>query len=261
MNSVEIPFLAKDRPPHSEEFIRDEENVDAAPAPSSVFEHGRRQGRLLSAAARIMTIVLALWGLGSIPIQLSHLIRPLPPSPDVYRPQTLPTDLNLCDCGSTIDEAMARKCVYDSLATAWLPPHCRDDALTAEFDRSGPEPDGSWPYFADANGTIPIGKAQIALLGDGQRTFWSLRDWHIAHCLFYWEKFIRMRETGAVMERRFDTVNHARHCRRLVMNPSLFHKQLVEVPVMMSSGIEEVAGEHEHEHQHEDGNHRREFEG
>ncbi|KAL4742411.1 hypothetical protein BDV11DRAFT_180805 [Aspergillus similis] len=254
MSFMEIPFLAKGRPPHSPDITHDEESVDTAPDPSSIYKHGRRQGRFFSAASRTVTILLALWGLGSLPIQLSRLIRPLAPAPDVYRPETLAPDLNLCDCGRTIDEALARKCVYDSLATAWLPPHCRDDALTAEFDRSGPGSDGSWLYYADANGTIPIGKAQIALLGDGQRSFWSLREWHIAHCLFYWEKFVRMRETGVVMERRFDTVNHVRHCRRLIMNPSMFHKQLVEVPVMMSSGIEEVENEHDH------GHHRREFE-
>ncbi|RDW81523.1 uncharacterized protein DSM5745_05080 [Aspergillus mulundensis] len=250
MSSLEIPFLPKGRLPHSEESTRDEDTVDSAADTFSIHKHGRRQGRLDSAAARAITILLALWGLGSLPIQLFHLIRPPAASHDVYRPETLTPDLNLCDCGRTIDEAIARKCVYDSLATAWLPPHCRDDALTAEFDRSGPGSDGSWPYYADANGTIPIGKAQIALLGDGQRSFWSLREWHIAHCLFYWEKLVRMRETGAVMERRFDTANHARHCRRLVMNPSMFHKQLVEVPVMMSSGTEEVMNGHEHEHGH-----------
>ncbi|RAL14254.1 uncharacterized protein BO97DRAFT_340758, partial [Aspergillus homomorphus CBS 101889] len=216
------------------------------------YDSGRGcHSRCLRGATRMITIALAFWGLVSLGMQPSHSLKPRPPAPDVYRPETLEADLNLCDCGRSIDEAMRRKCVYDSLATAWLPPHCRDDALTVEFDRSGPSPDGSWPYYADANGTIPINKAQIALLGDGERSFWSLRDWHIAHCLFYWEKFIRMRETGVVMERRFDTVNHARHCRRLILNPLSFHKQLVEVPVMMSSGLEEMGqGEHEHTRHH-----------
>ncbi|OQE26035.1 hypothetical protein PENFLA_c007G08929 [Penicillium flavigenum] len=112
--------------------------------------------------------------------------------------------MNLCDCGRNVEEALSKHCVYDSLATAWLPPHCRDDELTAEFDQSGPSPDGSWPYYADANGTIPIEKAEVALL------------------------------------------------ERLVMNPKKFHKQLLEVPVMMNSGINEVEGGHKHEH-HEQG--------
>ncbi|KAL4939786.1 hypothetical protein BDV06DRAFT_213998 [Aspergillus oleicola] len=216
--------------------------------PPPIYEPDRRHGRRLIAARQIVTFILALWGLGSLIFQLSHLINPAALPLDVYHPETLPPSLNLCDCGNSIDEAIARQCVYDSLATAWLPPHCRDDALTAEFDQSGPGSDGSWPYYADANGTVPLGKADIALLGDGERSFWGLREWHIAHCMFYWEKYIRMRETSVVMERRFDTVNHARHCRRLVMNPSVFHRQLVEVPVMMSSGIDQVAHDHDHDH-------------
>lgn len=71
--------------------------------------------------------------------------------------------------------------------------------------------------------------------------------------MFYWEKFIRMRDTGVVMERRFDRFAHARHCRRLVINLIMFHKRLVEVPVTMNSRIVKNKDGHEHEHQHEQG--------
>ncbi|KAJ5959014.1 uncharacterized protein N7479_006164 [Penicillium vulpinum] len=161
--------------------------------------------------------------------------------------------MNLCDCGHSIEEAISKRCIYDSLVTAWLPPHCRDDELRAEFEKSGPSPDRSWPYYADANAIIQIGKTQVTLLGDSKGSFWGLRDWHNAQSMFYWEKYIRIRETGIVMERRFDSVAHARHCRRLVMNPKMFHKQLLEVPVMMSSGTNEFEGGYEHTHHHEQG--------
>lgn len=48
-----------------------------------------------------------------------------------------------CYCGTSSTEAKSMGCKYDSLAAAWLPEHCRDDELTAEFDRSGDGPNGT----------------------------------------------------------------------------------------------------------------------
>ena len=42
-----------------------------------------------------------------------------------------------CDCGDSIAEAMLLGCKFDALSMAWLPEHCRDDELTAEFDTTG----------------------------------------------------------------------------------------------------------------------------
>lgn len=156
---------------------------------------------------------------------------------DVYRPATLEPGFNICDCGNTIQEALDRDCVYDSMATAWLPPYCRDDELTAEFDRAGPGEHGEWAYFADEQGRVPLTKADLGLLGDTGGKFWVSRDWHIAHCLFYWQKYHRMRQTGAVMEDRYDRISHIKHCTRLAMNPVPNHSFLIEVPVTMNSSI------------------------
>ncbi|KAF1952034.1 hypothetical protein CC80DRAFT_392314, partial [Byssothecium circinans] len=153
---------------------------------------------------------------------------------DVYRPSTFPADYNLCSCGTTITQARANNCKYDSMAAAWLPAYCRDDALTTEFERSGPGPNGEWPYYADANGTIPLSIEEIGLLGESQIGFWARRDWHVAHCLWYWEKYVRMRDTGAVMERKFDRTKHVRHCRHLALKEGAEPQKLVEVWVAMS---------------------------
>jgi hypothetical protein len=183
----------------------------------------------------ILTRTLAIIGCTCLCLQLYHLISPTPPVPDIYRPSTLPKNLNHCDCGPDIATALTRNCIYDSLATAWLPPHCRDDTLTAEFDRAGPGPNGAWPYYADANGTIPLSKLQLGLLGETNGTFWSLREWHVAHCTFYWLKYVRMRETAKVMEDRFDRVMHVRHCARLILKPRPEGLVLLEVDVVMNS--------------------------
>jgi hypothetical protein len=155
--------------------------------------------------------------------------------PDVYRPETLLPGLNICDCGKTIEEAQRRECKYDALATAWLPSYCRDDELTAEFERAGPGRDGAWSYFADKAGKLPVNKTEIAALGESGGSFWASRNWHIVHCLFYWQKYTRMRETGLVMEERFDSIHHVKHCSGLILNPEPNHFFLIEVNVMMNS--------------------------
>jgi hypothetical protein len=148
--------------------------------------------------------------------------------------------LNICDCGNSIPEALSLNCVYDSLAAAWLPPHCRDGVLTSRFERAGPGPNGSWAYFADPNGTRELSLVEVSELGVGRRSFWGTQKWHLAHCLFYWQKYTRMRVTGVVMERRFDLLAHVQHCTRLVMMVERMDDAiLLEVDVRMNATLDE----------------------
>lgn len=154
-----------------------------------------------------------------------------------YYPKTLPAQYNHCYCGKTIEEAHGLNCIYDTLATAWLPPYCRDDELTKEFDKAGPGPNGEWGYFKDINGTIPLNKEQIGILGETGTTFYASWSWHVAHCLFYWQKYIRMRDTSAVMEERFDSLGHTKHCGRLVTLQVPEGQSLLQVTVLMNSSM------------------------
>ncbi|KAF2162360.1 hypothetical protein M409DRAFT_27365 [Zasmidium cellare ATCC 36951] len=223
---------------HEEEWYEG----DTMPKPSS-RRRPRDEVQHLNIIARVAVGLLAVWGLISIIEQLYGALAPVyvvreparTIAPDVYRPDTLEPTLNLCDCGASIAEALQRGCMYDSLAAAWLPAHCRDDDLTAEFDMAGTDPDGSWPYFADGDGKLAINKTQVAALGDGERSFWSTRRWHLAHCVFYWQKYVRMRDTGVVMERRFDSIEHVEHCARLALNEHADPGMLIDVQVVMNS--------------------------
>lgn len=125
-----------------------------------------------------------------------------------------------CDCGSSIAEAKSRGCIYDALASAWLPEYCRDDELTAEFNRSGPLEGGKWPYWADKKGQIPITTDDIAMMAETMDHWYSIKEWHVVHCNFYWRKRFRMKETGKLMERRNDNIKHIRHCGDVVLDPA-----------------------------------------
>lgn len=226
---------------------------------------------------RLAIHLLAVYGLVSLALQIFRSFnKPYPPSHshssshtmatehrgnegnsqyDVYRPWTLPPDRNLCSCGSTIEEARSLGCVYDPLATSWLPPYCRDDTVTQKFNKAGPNSDGSWPYYADQAGTIPLSIDEVAALGGTGKTFWASRRWHIAHCVFYWQKYWRMRETNAVMEDRNDKLSHVQHCGRLILNPVPEKDFLLEVPVTLNGSVAAVLLAGEGGHHHQDGHH------
>ncbi|KIW22296.1 uncharacterized protein PV07_12197 [Cladophialophora immunda] len=126
-----------------------------------------------------------------------------------------------CYCGYTMDEMRENNCTFDTLAMAWLPPYCRDEELTAEFDRSGPGPNGSWTYWLDYNHTIPITIEQVGLMGfqvDHGNVYMAW-EWHVTHCLFYWKKIHRQRYTGVMIEPRYDKESHVMHCLHAVLHP------------------------------------------
>lgn len=85
--------------------------------------------RGLSWAFHVAVALLALYGIASL---ISH---PLLPITSLSRSAARTLS---CNCGETVAEARANGCVYDSLAAAWLPPHCRSEAITAEFEMAGP---------------------------------------------------------------------------------------------------------------------------
>ena len=84
-----------------------------------------------------------------------------------------------CRCGNTIAEALANDCKYDSHATAWLPPHCRDDELLEEWERSGRGPNGTWEYFADQSREHPLTVDEVAMLPLTDGFFWMTQEWHV----------------------------------------------------------------------------------
>ncbi|KAI1336265.1 hypothetical protein F5Y15DRAFT_209274 [Xylariaceae sp. FL0016] len=130
-----------------------------------------------------------------------------------------------CYCGETTTEARQRGCKYDSLAAAWLPDHCRDDELTAEFEQSGDGPDGRWLYWADKQHTKPLTLEQIAEMGnDANATFHMSGQWHVVHCFFFWRKEHRSRFNGKFVEGRFDGEEHILHCQRMVLAPPMYTK-------------------------------------
>jgi hypothetical protein len=121
----------------------------------------------------------------------------------------------LCYCGTSVVEAITRGCIYDELAITWLPPDCRDTELTDEFSRSGPEPNGTWPYYADEAGLIPLGLSEVSLYADNTKHFYATYEWHIVHCNYSWRKMFRSITNKVVLEPGRNNLGHISHCLKI----------------------------------------------
>ncbi|KAK4160683.1 hypothetical protein QBC43DRAFT_347153 [Cladorrhinum sp. PSN259] len=262
MDSQSTPFLAHQHRANSEETTDNDSELDSLSLKPRTDSNDKNQ-HTLSSLFHPIIYVFAIWGFISLSFGIIQTVFPDPSSTpsgssptslDVYRPSTLPQGLTSCLCGANPSEAISLGCIYDTLSSAWLPPYCRDPELTAEFERAGPGPDGEWTYYADPEGKATMTVEQVAALGGTENPhFYASRRYHIAHCLFYWQKYWRMRDTGVVMEEMYDSLRHAKHCGRLVLNPPPEVDVLIEVPVVMNGsglliGGEEGEGGHGHEH-------------
>lgn len=123
-----------------------------------------------------------------------------------------------CYCGNSAEEAKSLDCKYVPMAAAWLPGHCRDNYLEEEFNTLGPNPDGSWTYFADYDMNTTIDLNTISNFAGTSTRFYNEWEWHVMHCMFYWRKLHRAQFSDITIEPRFNTDGHISHCTRLILS-------------------------------------------
>ncbi|KAA8651034.1 uncharacterized protein ATNIH1004_003727 [Aspergillus tanneri] len=162
-----------ERDTSSESLLRDASDLDhETPLPRR-----QRWKIFLHRFKTILYITLAIYGVISLLLQTVRYIQSQQP-------------IN-CECGSSTTEAVSKGCKYDTMSAAWLPAACRDDELSAEFDRMGPGPNGKWYYWADENRTQELTMKELSLLPDSNLPFFTTWDWHVAHCTYRWRKQLR----------------------------------------------------------------------
>ncbi|KAE8381326.1 hypothetical protein BDV26DRAFT_278892 [Aspergillus bertholletiae] len=158
-----------------------------------------------------------------------------------------------CNCGETIEEAIANNCKYDSIAAAWLPPACRNDELLEQFERSGPNSDGSWMYYADRNKTRVLSLEEVSQLPKTGSHFFTTHQWHLVHCAYYWKKMFLAAETGTVIEARYNNLAHINHCEMMFLKRDTLDTIVTEAGVSLHSDRMVVAKKHGHEEHKHDG--------
>ncbi len=189
-------------------------NISKSPR-SARTKHFSRYQNSIVVLKDLLLLTLAIPALVTLCQQAFHHVSSKSPQPSQYSPgDPLPG----CNCGKSVAQALQLNCKYDTLAAAWLPPHCRDEELTAVFDRSGDGPNGTWTYWTDQNHTKEIAVEDLGALADEPEggIFYSTHRWHLVHCFFYWRKAIRAKTLGITLEQRYDTESHAIHCSKMM---------------------------------------------
>lgn len=116
-------------------------------------------------------------------------------------------------CGKSPDEALARGCHFDMIATAWLPPKCIDQELVVEFMASHP-----WQYFRNQNGTEPLPTDADSLGSQTAGLIWTTHRWHWAHCLYMWKKLNRALVHGWMTDGETIKQGHTDHCTKTILS-------------------------------------------
>ncbi|KAG6047343.1 hypothetical protein E4U39_000539 [Claviceps sp. Clav50 group G5] len=205
--------------PESAPLARQENEINDRRNGNKAQKRCKHQALFLSFAATLI-ILLALWGAVDI-VRTLWSSSPSASSSRRHRQHQHQghnqSPLLPCYCGSTLEEAHALHCEYVPMASAWLPPHCRDPAIEDEFDTLGPNPDGTWDYFADGNMSEPLSRGQVAELVRSDGRYYTSWEWHVVHCLFYWRKLHRAQFSEVTIEPRFNTDAHIHHCSKLIL--------------------------------------------
>ncbi|PLB38963.1 uncharacterized protein BDW47DRAFT_124894 [Aspergillus candidus] len=197
---------------------------------------------------QVIALLLALFGL----LDLAYRAYELTTTPQHQHPHPHPTSPISCNCGETIAEALANNCRYDSFAAAWLPPACRNDDLIEQFERAGPNPDGSWNYYADANKTRTLTLDEVSRLPETKGSFYTTHRWHLVHCAYYWKKMFLAAERGTVIEKRYNRMGHLDHCEMMFLARDPLESIVTAAGVALHSDVLVVKGgggdtDHDHE--------------
>ncbi len=117
---------------------------------------------------------------------------------------------SITSCGATPSEAQSRGCHFDITSFSWLPPACHDDDLVAEFlalER--------WEWFLDPAGTQSIPLEEVER-GEMAQMYVSWK-YHLAHCVFMWQKLHRAVDKGQVIDAYIGNYHHTSHCGHMLM--------------------------------------------
>lgn len=118
--------------------------------------------------------------------------------------------LPVCGCGHSILEAISNGCKFDTLASAWLPEACRNDELTAEFERNGPGPNGTWTWYAEKSGGAVLTLEDVAWRAAYDGDYWVTHGYQTMRCFMLWQRESEVWASGGQMENR--ALDHIKRC-------------------------------------------------
>jgi hypothetical protein len=111
-------------------------------------------------------------------------------------------------CGNSTREARELGCVYDPLATHWVPEPCFDKDTLEDWKLEI----GDWRGYNDTQGTQVLTLEEMSERVSPQAYF-NLGRGHVIHCLYIWRRqHLASQRGGFYSEQRALTYHHTLHC-------------------------------------------------
>ncbi|PVI01721.1 hypothetical protein DM02DRAFT_613432 [Periconia macrospinosa] len=133
------------------------------------------------------------------------------------------------DCGKNYSTAVAAGCVFDVLATTWVPPECHNATLFNEYTSRLPKP----LFYRWPNLTEPLSEDPKELVT--HETIWSYGEFHTAHCLYLLQCGALAAAKVSAGHRNVLANNHATslwhiaHCTKNVFNSMSYPENNTEI--------------------------------
>jgi hypothetical protein len=96
----------------------------------------------------------------------------------------------------------------------WTPEECYDSILTEKYLANN-----NWTWWADSGAERAMSNEEVAL---GEHSVvYVAQDYHVMHCIFAWEKFVRAFRTQSPLISELISYDHVIHCRDHTLLPAL----------------------------------------
>jgi len=139
-------------------------------------------------------------------------------------------------CGSSPSEARAMGCTFDIFVNGWMPAACYDRYVASDSESSSsylaPEAAGAstFPVYWDQNFTKPATHEdlEIAAFQNGEEgvdaKFYTVYDYHRAHCMHLWRlsgsavERMAKGEKGVGVYYKVASYEHTVHCNKVIVD-------------------------------------------
>lgn len=165
-----------------------------------------RTSKILWASTAVTILILS-----TVLLTFPVLFRGVCPTEAINRQETRIPQLH---CGSSPAEAQNRSCVFDLMASAWVPQECHQPALEQKYLTSR-----HWEFSQDKKRDVLLDADE---LGHGDRVvWWTSNEFHFAHCLYTWERWSQAVENGLPVDDQILDRVHTAHCSKMMRDPNV----------------------------------------
>ncbi|KAH8880819.1 hypothetical protein GQ53DRAFT_754785 [Thozetella sp. PMI_491] len=117
------------------------------------------------------------------------------------------------DCGNSTAEAKAKGCVYDLMASGWMPQPCYQKEISDKYLARD-----EWKFYSEEGGGVE-NEISYDMAKEGRfDRYYTTNGFHVGHCLYGWERYWFAVEHDLPVDKQAKMPYHSRHCSEYIMS-------------------------------------------